>query len=167
MFPPLNFDSKSCTTKHLLMFFKMDNIIQIERLRYAKICRERRSFHGLINNCSSKSENLKPQGSLRTLLLFCFLFRSSPRNLFSKVAVLKFRKITWKTPAVDYCFSYRTKILISTETELRSMLSLEIWSSYFPEYLRLIAVPKRSHRRWSIKKVFHKNFTIFTGKHLC
>ena len=135
------------------MFFKMDNIIQTERLRYAKICRERRLFHGLINKCSSKSENLKPQGSLRTLSLFCFLFRSSPRNLLSKVAVLKFRKITWKTPAVDCCFSYRAKILISTETEL----PMNHW----------IAVPKRSHRKWSIKKVVLKNFTIFTGKHLC
>ena len=96
MFPPLNFDSKSCTTKHFLMFFKMDNMIQTERLRYAKICRERRLFHGLINNCSSKSENLKPQGSLSTLPLFCFLFRSSPRNLFSKVVVQNFAKLRGK-----------------------------------------------------------------------
>ena len=55
----------------------MDNIIQIKRLRYTKICGERRLFHDLLNNCPGKSENLK----------------------------LKFRKIPWKTPAVDFCFS--------------------------------------------------------------
>ena len=88
----------------------MGNIIQIERLRYAKICGERRleiKFHDLINSYPGKSENLKPQGSLRALLLHSFLFRSSPRILFLKIAVLKFRKIPWKTPAVDFCFSCR------------------------------------------------------------
>ena len=54
----------------------MDNIIQIERLRYT-ICGERTLFHDLINNCPGKSENLKPQGLLRVLLLLCFLFRRS------------------------------------------------------------------------------------------
>ena len=71
------------------MDIKIDNIIQIERLRHAKICGERRLFHNLINNCSGKSENLKPQGSLRVLFLLCFLFRSSPSKRLSKVAVLK------------------------------------------------------------------------------
>ena len=71
----------------------MDNIIQIERLCYAKICREKICFHDLINNYSGKSENLNPQESLRVLLLLCFLFRSSPPKLFWTVAVLKFRKI--------------------------------------------------------------------------
>ena len=85
----------------------MDNIIQTERLRYEKICEEKRLFHDLINNCPGKSENLKPQVSLCFLLLLCFLFRSSLRKLFSKVAVLKFRKIPWKTPVVDYCLSCR------------------------------------------------------------
>ena len=88
----------------------MYNIIQIERLRYRKICGERRleiKLHDLINNCPGKSENLKPQGSLRALLLFCFLFRRSPQKLFSKVAVLKFREIPRKTHAVDFCFSCR------------------------------------------------------------
>ena len=78
----------------------MNNIIQIEKLRYVKICGERRLFHNLINNCLVNSENLKPKGSLLDLLLLYFLFRSSPPELFSKVAVLKFRKIPWETPAV-------------------------------------------------------------------
>ena len=49
-------------------------------------------FHNLINNCPGKSKNLKSQQSLCVILLFCFLFRSSPPKLFSKVAVLKFQK---------------------------------------------------------------------------
>ena len=53
----------------------MYNITQNEKLRCAKICGERRLFHDLINNCPENSEKLKPQGSLRALLLFCFLFR--------------------------------------------------------------------------------------------
>ena len=56
----------------------MDNIIQIERLRYVNICGERTLFHELINNCLGKSENMKPQGSLRVLPLLCFPFRSIP-----------------------------------------------------------------------------------------
>ena len=56
----------------------MDNIIQIERLLYAKICGERRLFHDITNNCPGKCENLKPQRSLCTLHVFCFIFRSSP-----------------------------------------------------------------------------------------
>ena len=57
----------------------MDNIIQIERLRYMKICGERTLFHDLINNCPGKSENMKPQGSLCVLLFFSptIIFESS------------------------------------------------------------------------------------------
>ena len=86
----------------------MDNIIQIGRLRYAKICGERTLFHDLINNCPRKSEKIKRRGSLRVLLLLWFPFRSSPPKLFSKVAVLKLCKIPLETPAVDFCFSCRT-----------------------------------------------------------
>ena len=68
----------------------MDNIIQIERLRYAKICGERTLFHDLINNCLGKSENLKLQGSLRVLLLLCFLLRSSPPKLLLCLLSLEF-----------------------------------------------------------------------------
>ena len=71
----------------------MDNIIQVEKIRYAKIYVERTLLHDLINNCPGKSENLKRKGSVRVLLLLCFLFRSSPQKLFSKVAALKFCKI--------------------------------------------------------------------------
>ena len=71
----------------------MDNIIQVEKIRYAKIYVERTLLHDLMNNCPGKSENLKPKGSLRVFLLLCFLFRSSPQKLFSKVAALKFCKI--------------------------------------------------------------------------
>ena len=85
----------------------MDNIIQIERLRYAKLYGERTLFLESINNCPGKSENMKPQGSLRVLLLLCFPFRSSPQKLFSKAAVLKLRKFSLETPAVDFCFSCR------------------------------------------------------------
>ena len=56
----------------------------------------------LINNCPGNSENLKLQGSLRALLLLCFLSRDSPQKLFSKVAVLKCRKIPLETPTSEY-----------------------------------------------------------------
>ena len=58
----------------------MDNIIQIERFRYAKICEERTLFHDLINKCPGESENMKPKGSLRILFLLCFPFRSSTQH---------------------------------------------------------------------------------------
>ena len=62
----------------------MDNIIQI-----TKICGERRLFHDLW---------------ITALLLLCFLFRNSSQNLFSKVAILKFCKIPWKTPGSGFLF---------------------------------------------------------------
>ena len=58
----------------------MDIIIQVQKIRYAKICRESTLLHSLINKCPGKSENLKPQGSLRVLLFHSFLFTSSPKN---------------------------------------------------------------------------------------
>ena len=65
----------------------MDNIIQIERLRHVKIFGGRSLFYDLINSCPGKSENLKPQGSLRVLLLLCFLLRSSPPKLILEVSI--------------------------------------------------------------------------------
>ena len=85
----------------------MDNTIQIEMLRYAIICGKGRLFYDLIINYPVKSGNLKLQGSLCVLLLLCFSFRSNPSKSFSKVAVLKFRKIPWKTYTVDFYFSCR------------------------------------------------------------
>ena len=143
----------------------MDNITQIERLRYAKICTERTLFHDLINNCPWKSENLKQQGPLRVLLLLCFLFRSSPPKLFSKVAVLKFRKIPFETPAVDFCFGCTAWTFMSPKIKwISSMLSLEFLRSYFSKYLWLIAVTKSSYRKCSIKQAVLKNFAIFKEK---
>ena len=48
-----------------------------------------------------------------------------------------------------------------------SILSLKFGSSYFSEYLWLIAGTKSSHRRCYIKNHVLRNFAIFTGKHLC
>ena len=101
---------KACT-KLFLSFIKMHNIIQIDRLRYAKIWGKRSletKFHDTINNCSEKRENLKPQRSLWDLFLLCLHFRRSPEKIFSQVAVLKFCKMPWKTSVVDFCFSWRT-----------------------------------------------------------
>ena len=49
----------------------MDSIIQIETLHYAKIYGERRLFH----NRLGKNGNLKPLGSLHTLLLLWFIIK--------------------------------------------------------------------------------------------
>ena len=65
----------------------MDNIIQIEKLRYARMFRVKTFFHDLINHCLEKSENLKPQGSPRAL--------KQPQKVFVNVAV---RKIPLETP---------------------------------------------------------------------
>ena len=146
----------------------MDNIIQIERLLYRKICDERTTFNDLINNCLGKSENLKQQGPLCVILLHCFFFQKQHPKLFSKVTVLKFRTFPLELPAVDFCFSCRAQIFISTEIELRSMLPSEFSSSYFSKYLWLIAVTKSSHQRWSIKRLFletlqYSHETTFVG----
>ena len=84
-----------------------NNIIQNGRLRYAKICPERRLFHDLINKCPRNSENLEPQESLRILLPLCFLFRKGDLN---------FLKIPSKKVAVDFCFSCRAQTFMPTET---------------------------------------------------
>ena len=52
-------------------------------------------------------------------------------------------KFSQKPPAVES---------IDHHIWIRIMLPLEFWSRCFSEYLRLIVVPKSSHRRWSIKK---------------
>ena len=113
---------KNCTIEPFLRFTKMHNIIQIQKFLNAKTCRGRRFFNDLINNCPGKYENLKPQKSLSTFLLYCFLFRSTSQILSSEAAVLRFCKISWKIPAVNFCFSCRAQTSLS---ELCSMLSLE------------------------------------------
>ena len=80
----------------------MDNVIQIEKLRYARMCGEKTLFHDLIN---------QPEGSPRAL--------KQPLIVFLNVAV---RKIPLETSAVDFCFCYREYNFLSTETELCSML---------------------------------------------
>ena len=134
----------------------MGNIIQIERLCYAKICWEKALLYGLINNCLGKSKNLKPQGSLCVLPLVSFLLRNSPQKLFSRLSVLKFCKIPLETLAVDFCFSCRAETFISTEIELCRMLSSECWSSYFSRYIRLIPVTKSNYLGSFMKKLFLK-----------
>ena len=78
-----------------LRYVKIDNIIQIERLRYVKIRGEKRFFHDSINNRPVKSEYLKPHGSLCVHLLLCFLFRSSP---LKKIILESSCSIICKTP---------------------------------------------------------------------
>ena len=83
----------------------MDNIVQIERLSYAKICGEKRLFYDLINTCPGKRKNLKLQGSL-PILLFLFSFQKQPPRIILET---KYSKISQKkTPALDFCFSCRT-----------------------------------------------------------
>ena len=76
----------------------MNNMIQIERFRYAKICRERTSFHDLINNCPGKSENRNYKGHCASFSSSVFLSEASRPKLSSKVAVLKVRKIPLEKP---------------------------------------------------------------------
>ena len=107
-FCPKILKSNDWTTEPFLRHIKLDKIIQIKRLHYAKFCGEKKLFHDLINICPGKSENLKSQESLCIFLLHCFLFRSWSLKLFSKVAVLKFHKTPLETQVMDFCFSCRT-----------------------------------------------------------
>ena len=66
----------------------MDNIIQIEKLRYARMFGVKTLLHDLINHCLEKIENLKPQGSPRAL--------KQPQKVFLNVAV---RKLPLETPS--------------------------------------------------------------------
>ena len=50
-------------------------------------------------NFPEKSKNLKQKRAMRVLHLLYFLSGSRFPKLFSKVAVLKFRTVLWKTPA--------------------------------------------------------------------
>ena len=68
----------------------MDDIVQIERNRYSKICGERRLFHDVINIYPEKSKNLTLERSLCVLLFLCFF--SEAAKLFSKVSISKFYK---------------------------------------------------------------------------
>ena len=77
----------------LLVLYISDNIVQIERLFYAKICGERRLFHDFINICPGKSKNLKPQGSLRTLL-FLFSFQKQPSRIILESSCSKISQNT-------------------------------------------------------------------------
>ena len=71
----------------------MDSIIQVEKIRYAKIYVEQTLLHDLINNCSGESE--KPETKRVTACLSppLFSFQKQPQKLFSKLAALKFCQI--------------------------------------------------------------------------
>ena len=55
----------------------MDNIIQTERLRYAKICRERTLLHVSINNCPGKVKARNQKGRYK---FFFYVFFSEAAN---------------------------------------------------------------------------------------
>ena len=124
-------------------------------------------FHDLINNGPGKVKTWFHKvhyAPVSSSVFFSEATPPPPQGLLSKVTVLKFHKTPWKTPVVDFCFSCRASTSISTENELRSMFSLEFWRRFFSECLRLLAVPKSSHRRRFIKKAVIKSFVIFTSQ---
>ena len=67
----------------------MDNITQMERLHYVKICGESRLFPDLIRH-----KGLKPHWLLHSIL--SVLFSEAAPKLFLKLTVLNFYKIMWK-----------------------------------------------------------------------
>ena len=59
----------------------MDNINQIERLHYAKICGERTLFYDFnINNSPLKSENLKHKSHRASFSTSVFFSEAAPKN---------------------------------------------------------------------------------------
>ena len=76
----------------------MDNIIQIEMLRYAKICGKKTLFHDLTNSYSGKSENPKPLESLLVFLLLLFSFQKQPpKSILGSSYSKNLAKFHWKT----------------------------------------------------------------------
>ena len=102
-------------------FLKMDKIIQIERLRYEKICGERRFFHDLWIPALEKVKTWNHKRHYPPISSSVFFSEAAPhkKKLSLKVAVLEFCKISWKTLAVDFCFSCRgTKYDVSKNKQL-------------------------------------------------
>ena len=106
----------------------MNNLIQNEIFHYAKICGER-LFHNFWITVLKKVK-IWNQGSLCPLLL-CVLLRSFPKKLFMERSCSKNWQSSVANSTVGFCFSRRAKTFICTESELRTMLSLQFWSSLF------------------------------------
>ena len=87
----------------------MNNIIQIEREHCEKFCGEKNIISWFNKKLPWKKG--KPETTRITARpsppLFSFQKQPPTKKLFSKVAVLKFRKIPFETPAVGFCFNCR------------------------------------------------------------
>ena len=133
--------------KPFLRFTKMDTIIKIERLRYAKICGERRLFHDL-----NKSETFRVTSRPSPPVFFS---EAVPLNYSWKWLFENFPKFRGKHPRwISTLFAGPRPLYLQKLNYTACCLG--IWRSYFSEYLWLIAAPKSSHQRCSIKKLFLK-----------
>ena len=103
--------------------------------------------------------------SLCLLLLLCFLCRSSPQKLFSKLADLKFRKVPLKNPRWISVFvaAYWPSYLLNCVACCPWIFVAVISRNIFDWLLQ----SKAANGGVLLKKVVLESFVIFTGKHLC
>ena len=93
-----------------------------------------------------------------------FSFQKQPPKIILETSCFKISQNSIGKPAVDF-------VLVAGRRPLYLLhcVACCLWNfeAVISKYLRLIAAIKSSQRRCSIKKVFLKDFAIFTGKHLC
>ena len=68
-------------------------------------------FHDLINNGPGKVKTWFHKGHCALVSFSVFFSEATPQGFLSKVTVLKFHKTLWKTPVVDFCFSWEHRPL--------------------------------------------------------
>ena len=95
-------------------------------------------FHDLTSNYPGKIENLKLQGPLRVSSTF---FSEAAPKIFLEISCSKISRNSVESTRGGFLFSFQgTDLLI-----YRNWVA-QFWRNYFLEYLRLIALPKSSHR---------------------
>ena len=84
-------------------------------------------------------------------------FQKQPPKFFSKLAVLKFREIPWKAPAVDFCFRFRAQTFLSTEIELRNFEEIIFWNIFDWLLYQKAATVRKIHRKAPVlESLFNK-----------
>ena len=144
----------------------MDNIIQVKKIRYAKMCRESTLLHGLIKKLLSWKK-WKPETTRVTAYPSPPVFFSEapppphptphPTKLFSilETSCSRTSQNSIGKTAVDFCFSsgHRPSYLLNSVAccpwNFEAVISRNI-------FYWLIAVIKSSQQRCSIKKLFLK-----------
>ena len=113
-----------------------------------------------MNDCPGKKKNLKPQGSLSVILLFCFPFRTNLSKSFSKVFIQKISKTLVENTGGILQFQLK-----AISPHIYRMFSWEFLSSTSLGYQRVIASPLLfdvlSFSEFILKYYFRSSFQAF------